>query len=549
MPYIAPNSTVQLFKNIPFDMSYNDTMYFGNLFDQNDWFDNKKESYLTFNNLSYQRSGRGKIKLESPMINVYDCNYMRFANDSFEAKWFYAFITDIEYVNNITVEISYVIDVVQTWLVGWGEAELSECFIERQHTETDNFGENLIPEPLDLGPMVYDMEGEAKFPQAFVLITTIDLSVPGLIFSIPVVPMDGYRENDPQGDPNTTIWGGAYFTKFENTTADLASLEAVLAGMSALDMKDNVIAMITVASNLWSATGQNPPIITDGFDRPSQLGNYTPRNKKLLSYPFNSLSISTGKGDETIFRYELFNNDNVVGRVRWTYWENAGPLSSIVLTPKGYRGKATDFDASIERQCVQCTWNNDEFLAWLAQNTLGISNTIADDVRPIYGSKSTALMPANPKEGLADYSSMENAGSKMVGVSYGMDSVNAIADVMNHSISEPNILKGHINNTTRFQLSGYRFSCFSKHITNEYAQKIDSFFDMFGYAVRKVAVPNLHARPKYTYVKTIGANVHGSVPASDARVLERILDKGIRFWDKNAVFGSYDKDVNNNSPI
>ena len=74
---------------------------------------------------------------------------------------------------------------------------------------------------------------------------------------------------------------------------------------------------------------------------------------------------------------------------------------------------------------------------------------------------------------------------------------------------------------------------------------IDSYFDSFGYAIRKVGTPNMNARPHWTYCKTIGCVVHGDLPADDARQIERMFDNGIRFWKNVDELGNYSLD---NSP-
>jgi hypothetical protein len=84
-----------------------------------------------------------------------------------------------------------------------------------------------------------------------------------------------------------------------------------------------------------------------------------------------------------------------------------------------------------------------------------------------------------------------------------------------------------------------------KCITKNYAMMIDSFFDMFGYAIKQHAVPNMNARPHWTYVKTKGCSVDGALPADDAQAIENIFNKGIRFWKNHNEIGNYGYD---NSP-
>lgn len=57
------------------------------------------------------------MRVEKKAEDLYDCNYLAFQNTSFGSKWFYAFITSVEYVNNITSEITFEIDVLQTYFL------------------------------------------------------------------------------------------------------------------------------------------------------------------------------------------------------------------------------------------------------------------------------------------------------------------------------------------------------------------------------------------------------------------------------------------------
>lgn len=88
----------------------------------------------------------------------YDCNYLMFQNSGFGSKWFYAFITSVEYVNNAVTEISFEIDVMQTWFFNYS---VGECFIEREHSASDEIGENLVPETVNVGEYVLEIAQRA----------------------------------------------------------------------------------------------------------------------------------------------------------------------------------------------------------------------------------------------------------------------------------------------------------------------------------------------------------------------------------------------------
>lgn len=66
---------------------------------------------------TYQRVNKGTMRVGLSADSCYDCNYLMFQNSGFGSKWFYAFITSVEYVNNAVTEITFEIDVMQTWFL------------------------------------------------------------------------------------------------------------------------------------------------------------------------------------------------------------------------------------------------------------------------------------------------------------------------------------------------------------------------------------------------------------------------------------------------
>ena len=93
--YIEPNSVIKLLNNVPLDNTYNHTIRFDSLSEQTTYF-NSKVKY-TFSNQSYQRVVKGRMRLGIGADQVYDCNYLMFQNTGFGNKWFYAFVTGVEY--------------------------------------------------------------------------------------------------------------------------------------------------------------------------------------------------------------------------------------------------------------------------------------------------------------------------------------------------------------------------------------------------------------------------------------------------------------------
>lgn len=81
---------------------------------------------------------------------------------------------------------------------------------------------------------------------------------------------------------------------------------------------------------------------------------------------------------------------------------------------------------------------------------------------------------------------------------------------------------------------------FSRYsIKFEFAKRIDLYFDMYGYLINEVKVPNLNSRPNWNYVKTIGSNIVGNIPQMDLLALKNIFDNGVTLWHNSQNFLDY----------
>lgn len=129
---IKPTNEVHLIKSVPFSIDYKNVILFDNAAKQTEYFNSLEN--LVFDNVTYVRSN-GKIKVKAERDSILEYNYMSFTNKNYSNKTFYAFITNIEYVNPNTSLISFVIDEWQTWCF---DLEFRDCFIERKHCKRWN---------------------------------------------------------------------------------------------------------------------------------------------------------------------------------------------------------------------------------------------------------------------------------------------------------------------------------------------------------------------------------------------------------------------------
>ena len=312
---------------------------------------------------------------------------------------------------------------------------------------------------------------------------------------------------------------------------------------------------------------------------PDTIDLYTPRNKKLLCYPYNILFEINGCGGDAEYKFEEFlkttvdTGSDTYEAAQFKIWGNLSANPGMYCAPYRYSGIVYE-GGLIEQELVvngfpMCSFNVDSFKAWMAQNT----GTIAAGVGTLVASWATFIASAKSGgtfgmvgggvagwTGLAGgsgvnmtgttmpqfgqvFSEQKTPGAGLIGATLG-----ALGQLYDHARTPPQI-RGQNNGNLSYQAGQLTFTWYYKQIKQEYARIIDSYFDMYGYKTNRVGTPNLMARPKYSYVKTIGCSLEGFIPGDFKSEIEAIFDKGIRFWRTSAVFGNFDPSVNNNMPV
>ena len=112
MSLIAPNSVINLYENVK--ITDKQQLAFSSATAQLNYFLGHKK--VQVQQATYFRHRRNRLRLQVTMAVAETCNYLSFINPSFESVAFYARIVDVEYVNNNTTEIEYVIDWFQTYM-------------------------------------------------------------------------------------------------------------------------------------------------------------------------------------------------------------------------------------------------------------------------------------------------------------------------------------------------------------------------------------------------------------------------------------------------
>lgn len=191
----AFGTTIYICRNVPIDKDYNHTLYFADATTQLATF--RSFTKYTLYDYSYQRDEKNVIKVNILNDELYDCNYMVFQNSNYSNKWFYCFIDSTEYVSDNVAKINYTVDYMQTWYFDY---ETGMCMVEREHTITDNIGDNIISEEFSPKDYVRFSRTDINFP--YFLGTIILKTPPKTVNSSFLEINDGYSPSYPYYQPN-----------------------------------------------------------------------------------------------------------------------------------------------------------------------------------------------------------------------------------------------------------------------------------------------------------------------------------------------------------
>ena len=515
---------------------------------------------------------------------LYTYDYVMYQNSNYGSKWFYAFIVGVNYVNENCTELVLELDVMQTWYFDY---TLKQCFVEREHVNDDTVGAHLNEEPaMPLQYQHLNFEKHIKEPRWGVLLLNAYMHyVDDEYHSNGVDPCQGVWAQGQYNACRFAIYDLQDADSKQRLSLDVQSLnqhgaadtiaDAFTLPENCFSMEDLIKFPIKINDN-WTRTSGKVWTLQDGVlpiaaggasvPKPTTLGTYTPKNNKLLCYPYNYLEIGDFTGRVEDWRYEYFSTN---GFCRLTQRMVASADCQGYVTPDAYNGipdspgnqsfKPFTFDFANKISWVYSAYQN-----WAAQNALNNQLAILGGV----GAMAFSFLPGIGAAGKmlgAGAAQMEHLG----GLGLGQASQNALMSYSNAAAREfaatkpnmgalggglaaiastvgnidrmrkhPNTSNGNIGGNSRLQNGYVGWYTSQVCLLPEYAAIVDDFLDMYGYQVDRVKVPNRTGRPYWNYVKCQNSCHVGNVPSDMMDKINRIYDAGITFWHTSDV-GNY----------
>ena len=513
------NITKVYLLDVPLENDYKNTLYFASASAQQTYFSSRVR--FTFTDFSYHRKDHF-IRVPRQYDDIYKCNYVMYQNSAYSNKWFYAFITDIKYVDDGRTDVYIETDVIQTWLFDY---TVKSSFVEREHVSDDTIGLHTVPENLELGEPIQ-------------VETPAELFMEGSLCYICVATTE-FPDGMPQVDNTRTyngVYSGLYYLIFSNATyvSNFLYVMDKSAKAEAITSIFLIPRRYQVGSTWYHGTPVDPSLSSYDYEYAllentnsetvlinevsftpvnKLANNYIPRNNKLLTHPYRYFYLTNNVGSDVIFRYEDFNNNlpkfKIVGSI--------SPGCSIKCVPLSYKNVNDTVNSMysfnygvVGGKYPICSWKSDTYTNWLTQNGVNIGlNLLASGASLVAG-----VATGNPVA----------VGGGVMGIG------NTLAQVYQHSLI-PDQAKGNTNSSdVTYSSKMLEFVAYKMSIRQEYAQIIDRYFDVFGYKVNMVKVPNTNHRQNYWYTKCIDVNINGDVPQNDMRKIKDCYNKGITFW-------------------
>lgn len=540
---IVPNSKVKLIKN-PLKLDSNNEIMFDSATAQYNYFTSLPK--LEFDNLTYVRKDdvlripTDETGVGTTFEKLLQYNFCMYQNTAFGNKWFYAFIDDIKWINPSLTELHLRTAYYQSWQF---DLVFKDSFIEREHVNDDTIGVHTIPEDVETGDYIQqNISGLSAIDNFPNYLTTY--------YFVVALSDWPYQTATPPNNYYNGLFSGFRYLCFNNknhlynfivdiqdeSTGDpISSIFVVPKFITGLESSEfGVLVTGKSWQAAWVPESAHAISMVDNIrlaDVHIIGNNYTPKNNKLLCYPYRCIVVNNNAGSSSEYRYEWFFNKSTLSNYQCCEFRIKGVISpgcGIKIYPLDYNETATktsnplNYNYSIDGgKLPTCSWWNDGYTNWLTQNAVNMPlqalGSVFDIAKGVTG----------------------NLGSGTSGLS---GIAGQVGQIYSHSL-EPNTGKGGVNQGDLNCADNIGYNAYRMSIRDEYAKCIDDFFTQFGYKVNRLGQPHLHVRTYFDFIKTIDVNIEGDIPEHDLEEIRKMFNNGIRFWHNTTYYLNFS--VNN----
>lgn len=583
-----PSGEIYLLKNVPLTASYEHTIDFKDKDEQFNYFMNF--SKYVFDRYTYIRKEREYITVELPIRLTDDINYMLFRSAD-EERLFYAFVGNKRFINQDVTELTFEVDVFQTYMFDY---TFNASYIYQAHIDRWTAEHKPIYSKTDEGLAYgteYIVESAFKVEQSdnirWLLVSLKDYSAivesgyvseggtvnpapsPFACMLVPLVlktdsintpytvkiNMYGYSGtiadyNDLISLMNSSAFGDyiqsinlltynpfLYYDFVDDTTitvqwkSNALTYTTVIGGKTFIVLKNASISLLqagnTLAQTDWDNGIENSLPTTEQWEEVKANPYTTKRDKrfesKLLCAPYRYNLLADWRNNSVIVKNEYLPTDYITLKFAFALSYNA-PFRFWV---KDYKKDPQGRNASLSQAMgLEFPVISDAYYSYMLQN----KNTIQTNITNGMINAGVGIINGAMSKGVGGavggaISGAVNVATQVRSENAKQADLKAVPDTVINSVdSSFNVID---NNAV---VTFYRMA-----ICCENEEILAEIFNMSGYKVNRVEVPNLRSRTRFNYIQTIGANITGSFSQTDLMRLKDIFNNGVTIWHYNEV--------------
>lgn len=522
--------------------------------EQFNWFSSRLSNVKEGNTEIRPYSGRYGAPWNADDIITSD--YMMFTNDG--SKWYYAFIDRVVYVNEQRCDIFFTIDDLQTWYFDY---TLRPVYVEREHAADDSIGANILDEPISTGELRYAEQDPYDEMMDCVLVVDTTEQPDG------VGAVGNQKKKDCKGGYINGQYSGCgkvvfdigsgsvganapnvWFSHMNQTGGGASIIAAYMVPKVVLKGADESY-FFKSGENIFETYPNAYPIggtVDPAIAPHGAIDGYTPRNNKLYTYPYNFMRVSNLRGGYHDYRFEFFGKS-----LRFIVKGSIDPTGDVVIIPMNYNGKDNNPEEIMNLGgYAQCSWAYNSYDNYVAQNAAsnlfgylsGAAMVIGGAAAVLGGSTMTPLAGLSGFLGSLGFDNWQSTGSKvdkgLAAEGAGLAASAGLGARMLDASNAPDKLMGSTSNSSNFQLNRNKFVFNRMCCQRQFAERIDQFFDVYGYTTQRVKTPDRSSRPHVNYCKTRDAQFQGTVPADAMDRINRTWNQGI-WWFHDDEIGDF----------
>jgi hypothetical protein len=586
-------TNIRLLSGIPFNRDYKHTRWFDTQTAQENYFLSKTVVH-SMEQATFQKiEGKNYISVNSNIDSLWGTNYVMFQNASYNTKWFYGFVTKLEYKNPGTTHVHFEIDVFQTWLF---EMNFKPSYVSREHCPLWNADGspyiNIMDEGLDYGTeydTVFAHQYQPNNGWKWLVIlcktpmhsgsnttptpTVIGTPQPLTVYMIP------FMDDDTVPSVILKDGSGVLISKPTDVLTNLYSADDSVNNVVSLYITDYTGIPIDVTADGLSFPNNNNEIeaaqiqgATAGsffnclhIKKVKEFASLTQnigdvyagyrdvKESKLMMYPYTILILDDFKGNRVTFKNEFIYNNQLAITTKGSLGTSNKTSYSIkdynygVIADPDLKESIADEFALINNTPNDVPILNDMLAAFLQGNRNSLQNqrdsiVTNGEIGGIQNGIGAIMGLMSPPSGVGAANFASQSASYAGGLANTYYQLQAQAS-KNKDIANIPPSIGKMGSNTSYNL-GNKYNgvyIIKKQIKVDYQRKLEDFFNMFGYKLGIVKIPNFHTRQNWNYVQTTSCSITGNFNNEDLVELKNIFDSGITLWHTDDVF-NYDLD-------